>query len=274
MNIEIGSEMVDGFPLTRPQVTIQESSARLQEVDCPELQWWFAVPRLAEHCKWAVYEADRLELTEVVEIVSVGSATIRDIDCIELRVEQHVKREDIPLEFDPGYMYALLDDVGARWVGFTRSVDGKRVVEVQGDRHFEANWGGVMNRRMIDGGQYERQSDGSYKTTDGEGIGAGTYDVTIGDHRFHCLRVFDAIPGLSAPNGGELVEVFVEAGGRTVFFRRYDGRFFPDGDLVVKYPDNRRIVINDTVYVHHDCTGRAHDTITQFALQPARSEAC
>ena len=68
-------------------------------------------------------------------------------------------------------MYALLDDVGARWVGFTRSVDGKRVVEVQGDRHFEANWGGVMNRRMIDGGQYERQSDGSYKTTDGEGIG-------------------------------------------------------------------------------------------------------
>ena len=272
MNTEIGSEMVDGFPLTRPQVTIQESSARLQEVDCPELQWWFAVPRLGEHCKWAVYEADTLELTEVVEIVSVGSATLRDIDCIELRVEQHVKREDIPLEFDPGYMYTLLDDVGARWVGVTRSVDGKRLVEVQGDRHFEATWGGVMNRRIVDDGRYERLSDGAYKTTDAQGLGAGTYDVTVGDNRFCCIRVLDPIPGLSSPNGGELVEAFVEEGGRTVFFRRYDGRYFRGGDLTCKYPGNRRIVIDDIVYVHHDCTGRAHDTITQIALESDHSK--
>ena len=262
------------FPLTRPDVTILESSEKIDEIDCPELQWWFAIPRLGENCLWAAYESDTLELTAVVKIVSTAPARIRDIDCVELRLREWSARDDWPMDFNPGLMYALLDEQQARWLSVVKTLDGRRVFETVGDKWFEENWGGRMRRRIVDDGRYRRQPDGSYKTANGTGIGAGTYDVTIGGNTFCCLRVLDPIPGLSEPDGGELVEAFIERGGRTVFFRRYDGQFYRVGDLVRKYPDNHRIVINDTVYVHHDCTGRAHDTITQLSLQPAPSEAC
>ncbi|MDE2890397.1 MAG: hypothetical protein OXR72_19515 [Gemmatimonadota bacterium] len=261
------------FPNTRPDVKILESSEKIDEIDCPELQWWFAVPRLGEHCLTSAYESDTLALTAVVEIVSTVPAKILDTDCVELRLKEWSARDDWPVEFNPGLMYALLDEQQARWLSVVKTRDGRRVIETEGDKWFEENWGGKMSRRIVDDGRYRRQPDGSYRTTNGKGLGAGTYDVTIAGNTFCCLRVLDPIPGLSTPNGGELVEAFVERGGRTVFFRRYDGQFYRDGDLVRKYPDNRRIVINDTVYVHHDCSGRAHDTITQFALQPARSES-
>ncbi len=260
------------FPLTRPDITILKSSEKIDEIDCPELQWWFAIPRLGERCSWASYESDTLELTGVKEIVSTAPAKIRDVDCVELRLREWSSRDDWPTDFNPGLMYALLDEKQARWLSVVKTLDGRRVFETEGDKWFEENWGGKMSRRIVDDGRYRRQPDGSYKTANGTGIGEGTYDVMIGGNTFCCLRVLDA--DLSEPNGGELVEAFIERGGRTVFFRRYDGRFFRKDDLVVKYPDNRRIVINDTVYVHHDCSGRAHDTITESALQPARSEAC
>ncbi len=260
------------FLPTRPDVTILESSEKIDEIDCRELQWWLAIPELGEHCLWAAYESDTLALTAVVEIVSTVPATIRNIDCVELRLREWLARDDWPADFNPGLMYALLDERQARWLSVVKTRHGRRVFETVGDKWFEENWGGKMSRRIVDDGRYRRQPDGSYKTGNGTGIGAGTYDVTIGSNTFCCLRVLDA--DLSTPNGGELVEAFIEREGRTVFFRRYDGRFFRDGDLIARYPDNRRIVINDIVYVHHDCTGRAHDTITQFALQPVRSQVC
>ena len=36
------------FPQQRPDVKIVESDDRITEVDCPELQWWFAVPEMGE----------------------------------------------------------------------------------------------------------------------------------------------------------------------------------------------------------------------------------
>ena len=94
------------FPLTRPDVTILESSEKIDEIDCPELQWWFAIPRLGEHCLWALYESDTLELTGVVEIVSTVPATIRGTDCVELRLREWAARDDWPMDFNPGLMYA------------------------------------------------------------------------------------------------------------------------------------------------------------------------
>ena len=58
----------------------------------------------------------------------------------------------------------------------------------------------------------------------------------------------------------------VESGGRTIFFRRYDGRYLRGHDLVSKYPNNRRIVINDVAYVHSDCSGWAHDQLTSASV--------
>ena len=101
----------------------------------------------------------------------------------------------------------------------------------------------------------------------GRASAAGTYDVTIGARTFHCLRVWDT--GGSPPNEQtELSEAYIEPGGRVVLFREFWGRHMgkEDTDWAVKYPDNIQIVIDDCVYVHCDCTGRAHDLITNTSL--------
>lgn len=51
-----------------------------------------------------------------------------------------------------------------------------------------------------------------------------------------------------------------------MFHRRYDGRFYRGGDLLREYPDHPRITIDGNVYVQCDCTGRAHDQITDTSL--------
>lgn len=252
------------FPQQRPDVKIAESDDRITEVDCPELQWWFTTPQMGEHYFIAAYDALTLELAEVKEIIATAPATVQDIDCVELRVKEWAVREGWPT--GPELMYATLEKHCARWVAiFMTSEDGRKIFDAVGTDFFEDQWGGAMTRRrIVDDGRYQRQSDGSYKLTDAQGLGAGTYDVTIGENTFHCLRVLD--PDLDEPNGGELNEVYIESEGRTVLHRRYDGRSFRGSDLVSKFPDNRRIIINDVVYVHHDCSGRANDDITLTGL--------
>ena len=252
------------FPPMRPEVKIVESSDKITEVDCPELQWWFAVPQMGEVCLWADYNGETMELEAVTEITATTPAQIRDIDCVELEIKEWLVH-DWP--DPPTLMYAALDDTHSRWISVVKILDGKKVFFTVGDEHFEDQWGPSAKRHIVDDGRYQLQSDGSYTITEGQGFGAGTYDVTIGDNTFHCLRVLDA--DISRPHGDELAEVFIEKGGRTVFFRRYDGRYLRGHDLIEKFPNNRRIVIEDITYVHSNCTGWFHDTFTSLSLSPA-----
>jgi len=254
------------FPPKRPAVTITESTDRIYEVDCPELQWWFAVPRLGEHYQWVFYDAVTQELDQVVDMRATGPATVKGIDCVEIRLEEITRDDDFPVTMDPGYMYAVLDDDRARWLSVIMTVNGKQVQTTIGEGDFAEQWGEVGRRKLVDDGRYARQVDGSYVTTDRSGLGAGTYDVTIGENTFHCLRVLDR--EIINSDGGELVEAYLNQAGRTVYHRRYDSQYFRKGDLASKWPDNHKMVIDDMVWVHHDCTMRAHDIITARALEP------
>ena len=55
-----------------------------------------------------------------------------------------------------------------------------------------------------------------------------------------------------------------------MFRRRYDGRFYRGGDLLERYPEHPRITIDGNVYVQCDCSGRAHDDITDTSLGTPR----
>lgn len=254
------------FPPKRPAVTIKESTDRIYEVDCPELQWWFAVPRLGEHYQWVFYDAVTQELDQAVDMRATGPATVKGIDCVEIRLEETTRDDDFPVTMDPGYMYAVLDDDRARWLSVIMTVNGKQVQTTIGEGDFAEQWGEVGRRKLVDDGRYARQADGSYVTTGRSGLGAGTYDVTIGENTFHCLRVLDR--EIINSDGGELVEAYMNQDGRTVYHRRYDSQYFRKGDLASKWPDNHKMVIDDMVWVHHDCTMRAHDIITARALEP------
>jgi hypothetical protein len=258
-----GAEQSHPFPPTRPDIRITESTEKIDEIDCLELRWWFAIPQLGNHTMWASYEADTLELSSVTDMVATAPARIHQVDCVEMQVNEWSAWKNWPIEFAPGFIYGKMGQDETRWIAVIKKVEGTKVFSTFLDEGFEDDWGSDK-RKLYDDGRYQLQADGSYKITDGKGLGAGVYDVTIGENKFCCLRVLE--PDLSVPEGGELVEAYVERGGRTVFFRRYDARFYRGTDLLQKYPNNARIAINDVVYVHCDCTGRAHDTITNTSL--------
>ncbi len=259
--IEPPGEVIDHpFPPTRPDVKIVESSDRITEVDCQELQWWFAIPKMGERYMWAEYDGETQKLDAVTEMIPTAPAIIRDIECVEIQFNELLTKDWPP---SPNLMYVTMDDTHTRWISVVNTIDGIRIFNTVGEEWFEDQWGPDAKRRIADDGRYQLQSDGSYKLTDGQGFGAGTYDVTIDGNTFHCLRVIDV--DITTEHGGELVEAYVEEGGRTVFHRRYDGRFLR-GDLLKKFPNNRQIVINDIIYIHSNCTGWFHDTFTLASL--------
>ena len=254
------------FPAIRPAITIVESDEKITQIDHPELQWWPIIPALGNRSMQAYYEADTLELSEVTEMVATSPARVHQLDCVEIAVRERAMREDWKMAGMTQLFFARLDEDETRWLGVVQQVGGRKVLETFRDEGFEANWGQGEKRKICDDGRYQRQPDGSYRTTDGQGIGAGSYDVTIGARTFHCLRVWDT--GAPPSEHEELAEAFIERGGRTVLYRQYWGRQMGKGDTdwAEKYPDNIQIVIDGCVYVHCNCTGRAHDVITNTAL--------
>ena len=255
------------FPATRPAIAITESDNKITQLDLPELQWWPIVPFPANRSMQATYEADTLEMSAVTEMVVTGPARVHDLDCVEIAVQERAIREDWDVPGRPHLFYARLDEKETRWLGVVQQMGDRKVLRTFRDEWFAADWGQGEKRTIIDDGRYQRQPDGAYRTTDGQGIGAGTYDVTIGEKTFHCLRVWDTA-GSPPSEHAELSEAYIEPGGRVVLFREYWGRHMGKGDTdwAVKYPNNVKIAIDGCVYVHCDCTGRAHDIITNTAL--------
>ena len=254
------------FPLTRPEIQIVESSEKITVIDCLDLQWWFAIPRLGDHTMSAFYEIDTLELSAVKELVAVRPATIHGVACVEIQVNEWPMRADWATASQPAHFYSSVDDTRTGWVGVAQQNDGGEVLRTFRDKGFDQDWGMNGKRKLYDDGRYQRQVDGSYHITNGQGLGAGVYTVTIGDQTFCCLRVLDIGPTPSEHS--ELGEAFVTQEGRTVLYRQYQGRLWGNRarDLVEIYPSNARLVIDGCVYVHCNCTGRAHDVITNTAV--------
>ena len=255
------------FPTTRPSICIAESDKKITRLDLPELQWWPIVPSLGRHAMQATYEADTLELSAVTEMYVSSLARIHDLDCVEIAVREQAIREDWDVPGSPQLFYASLDEQETRWLGIVQQIDDRKVLRTFKDKWFEADWGRGAERKISDDGRYQPQPDGSYRTTGRQGMGAGTYDVTIGARTFHCLRVWDTL-GSPPSERQELAEAFIEESGRVVFYRQYRGRQMGPGetDWAIKYPENLKIVIDGCVYVHCNCTGRAHDLITNTAI--------
>ncbi len=255
------------FPPVRPAISITESEEKFASIDLSELQWWPVVPGPGHHSMQAIYEADTLELSSVTEMVVTGPARVHNLDCVEIAVQQIARRDDWDVPGTPQRFYASLDEKETRWLAVVQEFGGRKVLRTIADDGFESDWGKGEKREIRDEGRYERQPDGTYRTTGRTGIGAGTYELKIGANTFRCLRVWDT-GGLPPSEQAELSEAYIEPGGHVVLFREYWGRRMGKGDTdwLAKYPNNLRIEIDGCVYVHCDCTGRAHDLITNTSL--------
>lgn len=74
--------------MTRPEIRIVESRETIIEIDCLDLQWWFAIPHLGEHTMSAFYEIDTLALSAINALITVEPATIEQMPCVEIQIKE------------------------------------------------------------------------------------------------------------------------------------------------------------------------------------------
>lgn len=247
------------FPRTAPVIAIAQSEQQLDPIDCPELQWWLAIPRLGDRTAYAGYDIDTGELDWARQVVWTAPATVGGEEAVELLVREWSRdREGDRVRTDR--FTCVLDQDRARWLAVTLDTGGEARTATAADPGFESDWGATGPRRLVDSGRYQPLADGSYRLTDAPDPGAGVYRVRIGVRVFTCLRVIDL---RAADEWEEAGVAFVERGGRTVLYRQYRGRAInADWRAWRAAHPGREMVINGSLFLQRSCTGRAHDVLT------------
>lgn len=257
---------VSSFPHRRPDIEIVPVQVQPFAVDCRELRWWFAVPEVGEQTAWATYDPPEWTLTSVTNMTCVRKARVHDIEGVEIKVD----------EWDPEHgwqegawtMYARLTPNTVQWLATLQLRQGVRILRTFLENDFDQDWG-EASRRLEDAGRYTPLGEGRFRLYEASesgnatesGIGAGFYSVRIGENEFTCLRVLELTTAPSPSEEGILVEAYLTAEGRTVLFRRYNGRRWRvgrgepyDKPWDEQLPRAARLVINDVTFVHwYDC---------------------
>jgi hypothetical protein len=259
------------FPATAPAIRVEASEERLDPIDCQELQWWHAIPRLGDRTAFAAYDVDTGELDFAHEVVSTAPVSVDGRDAVELLFSEW-SRDLHPDRIAIDRFTCVLDQDRARWLAVTLDADGEARTLTEGDPEFECGWAGTGPRRLVDGGRYQQRADGSCRSTGTSDMGAGVYRVAIGPRVFTCLRVIDLVP--FDDESAELGVAFVEPGGRTVLYREYSTRAMGDDWQAwrAEHP-GREIVINGNLFLQRDCTGFAHDVLTTASMATSRAHA-
>jgi hypothetical protein len=247
--------------MTRPDIRITPSRAKPFAVDCRELRWWSIVPEVGFRGATAWYDPPDWNLTSVQETHALRTACVHEVDCVEIEVvERQVSASPTrgPAEW---LMYGRLTEQKAQWLATLRLTEDRRVLYTFLDDGFDVDWGEDV-RRIEDCGCYVRQADGEFALrkrrhpSSVAPIGAGVFRVRIGERSFTCLRVLDV--GDGPDEGGMLVEAYLDRSGRTVLFRRHNGRLWAVGGgggydgppWDERFPDHQRTVIDGATYVY------------------------
>jgi hypothetical protein len=252
------------FPRSIPEITITPNPAQLGPIDCRELQWWFVVAELGHSSSSGHYDTDTGALDYVRRVRSTAPAVVGESAAVDLEIRE------VPGAINGETIYRFictLDDDRSRWLVVTIvAPDGTTTMTIA-DPGFEEQWGSVGPRRLVDNGRYEAMPDGSYHLTQAEGRGAGVYSVTVGRNNFTCLRVIDLDKNDESTEFGE---AFVEPGGRTILYRQYRGRAMNNDwqEWRDTHP-GAEIRVDDALYMHRDCSGRAHTQLTDAAFDEA-----
>ena len=257
------------FPASAPVISVEACEERLEPIDCQELQWWFAIPRLGDRTAFAGYDVDTGELGFAHEVVSTAPVRVNGQDAVELRFSEWSRdRGDDRITIDR--FTCVLDQDRARWLSVTLDADDDEARTLtEADPEFEANWADTGPRRLVDSGRYQQLADGSYRLTDTADWGAGVYRVGIGPRVFTCLRIIDL--DQPADEATDLNIAFVEPRGRTVLYRQYwSHAMTEDWQAWRAAHPGREIIINDNLFLQRDPAGRAHDVLTTASMDVSK----
>ena len=258
------SPKVDRFPLARPGIVVEQLPATATPIDMRELTWWFVVPELHDQVRWAEYQppvegrGSTWRLTGTTSMRAVRPAVLHDRACVEIEVDETRVPVDgllIPTPTDRHTkVWGRLTDTEIEWLGVERlAPDGTRKLDTFLDDGFELDWGACP--RHVGVGEWSvREPNGSLKRQPDSPVvfADGIFAVRVGSRTFNCTCVVEMEKDVTELD--VIILAYVDGGGRTVLFRRYDGdrRVPHDGspprrDLL---PDADRLVIDGMTFVH------------------------
>ena len=266
------------FPRLRPEIRIVASGEEAFRIDFKEMAWWFIVPEVGDRVRWASYDPPKegdapWRLSETVSLAARRHAVIHGRSCVEVEVENQYFDQDGRLqkreEDRHVKVWGHLAENAVEWIAVeSLRPDGTRELTTFLDEGFYDDW--APSPRLIeDRGCLHLQTDGSFaRQADApEVMGAGVFDVHIGQQRFTCMRVFEIEK--EATERDVMVEAYITQAGRTVLFRRYNSNRWAKRDAPPHnwgeemtweedLPHTDRMIIDGVTYVH--CYDNLADT--------------
>ena len=249
---EIDSQgLMHRFPLDRPTIQINRSERTPFSVDCQELRWWFAVPKVDESVLVATYSPDQWTLTSVMRMEATGIAEVHGVEGIEIEVTE----SDTQTPWLAGVctIVGRLTEERAQYLAvFQRN--GKFSVETFLS---EAFWRDSM-RRLEPQGSFDEVAPRIFARTDesSDESGAGNHEVRVDGRLFSCLRVLE-LEGIPEEPDSIFTESFVTSEGRTLLRRHYC------------HPECENVSVDHSVEVEVDGAKFVHwyDNLTDAALR-------
>ena len=243
------------FPDRRPPIAIRPLAQAARSVDCGELRWWHIVPEVGDHSLCASYNAPDWSLAQTTELRVLGPAEVHGLQGVKIAVQERTPGGSPPHQTLA--MYGRLTEGETQWLAVAGRAGDREHLATFLDENFALDWGGPLPRRIADEGLFAERAPGSFETTGQAAVegGAGSFSVSISGRAFACLRVFDLdlADGVAGDEAGTLIEAYLTQDGRTLLFRRYNGRLWGRDTKVPwdeRFPDNARIVVDGATYVH------------------------
>lgn len=242
-----------------PEYRIEFSAEKPFAVKWEELMGWFLVPKLGEKLTWGMYDIPSRKCTHIYDMKVTGKAKVHGIEGVELTAREAScsnKKEVIDRTF-----VAQLTDTHCRYLATFRNEGDVRnyITFLDGDA-FLPNWGfGEDNC----GNETNLAAKGDIRRVGAEITTAdkaflldivGRYTVTINGKAYDTVCVMD----VETYDCGVVSEQFLDQNGRTILWRRFNRDDWGIDHYGKKWseqlPDNDRLTVNGTTYVHwYDC---------------------
>ncbi|MDE2890429.1 MAG: sigma-70 family RNA polymerase sigma factor [Gemmatimonadota bacterium] len=244
-------ELMHRFPQDRPTIQINRSERTPFYVDCQELRWWFAVPRVDESVLVATYSPDQWTLTSVMRMEATGIAEVHGVEGIEIEVTESDTQTSLISRVCT--IVGRLTEERAQYLAvFQRN--GKFSVETFLS---EAFWRDSM-RKLEPQWTFDEAAPRIFARTDesSDESGAGNHEVRIDGRLFSCLRVLE-LEGIPEEPDSIFTESFVTSEGRTLLRRHYC------------HPECENVSVDHSVEVEVDGAKFVHwyDNLTDTALR-------
>ena len=206
------------FPMTEPEIEVIEVPREMMTVECRDARSFFVLLEDGASCDFAFYDYPERALTGVTKMKVEGRIIVNGKECFEISACDWEPNEG---ENPPNHWYLSLEGNQLHWVRFVwRKKDGVgRSEEIDATPLPITLFVGLKTEgHEIYVCGDEKRGDFVTRTEV-----TGVAEVRIGEKRFRCLReVWTSFERDGSPL--KLAELFISEQGRTVLFRRYNGR--------------------------------------------------